>query len=132
MAIARTCIASATLALLGCTPTYAGFLRVPVAVGDEHPGGMVVVHLPLVELRRRLDDFDPERAAYFFRGRTALPYRYVDTDDDGAADEVVVKLPPDEAEYWVIVVMQQAGTPQSLPEGGSARGVAVDWDDARR
>lgn len=117
--------------LVGCVPTHAGFLRVPVKVAPAHPGGPVIVRVPFAAIESRLDDFDPQQATYFFRGRTPLPFAYVDTDSDGAADTLVVKLPAGEPRYWIVVVSTGERTARSMPEGGSAEGVTLDLDGAR-
>ena len=117
--------------LFGCVPTHHGFLRVPVKVAPSHPGGQVIVRLPFAEIESRMDDFDPQQAAYFFRGRAPLPFAYADTDSDGDEDTLVVKLPAGEPRYWIVIISAGERTERTMQEGGSAEGVTLDFSGAR-
>ena len=56
------------------------------------------------ELREQMDTFDPDDAAYYFRGREPIAHRYEDTDGDGERDVVIVDLPANATEHWVVIV----------------------------
>ena len=120
------------LALSGCIPVHSAFLRIPVTVAPEHDSALVIVRVPLAEIRRHMPEFDPDRAAYYFRGRQLLARAYQDENGDGLLDTVTVKLPKTPSEHWVIVVSPDQSTSASLPEGGSSVGVSLDFTKVKR
>ena len=117
--------------LVACVPTHAAFLRIPVKVAPSHPDGPVLVRVPFADIESRIDSFDPQRAAYFFRGRTPVPFAYEDTDADGDEDTLVVKLPAGEPRYWIVIISPGERTGLPMPPGGSAEGVTLDFPGAR-
>jgi hypothetical protein len=113
--------------ITGCMATQAAILRLPVKIDDGHPGGLAIVRVPLATLQTRLEGFDAQHAAYFFRGREPIAHAYEDTDDDGQPDILVVKIPSDGKEHWIVIVCPGKSSSAPLPDGGSALGVHADF-----
>lgn len=117
----------------GCVPTHAAHLRVPVAFVAPPTGGDLTVTAKYQAIRRHMPDFDPDTAAFYARGRIALPFRTEDTDGDGIADAVTVtfaSLPNLEA--WLLIVCPGVrATGRAIDPTGSRR-VRLDFTRARR
>lgn len=88
----------------GCVPSYSAFLRLTVQRLAPTSGTVGTARILLSEVRERMPSFDPDDAAYYFRGREPLAHRYEDTDGDGERDVVIVDLPPNATDYWVVIV----------------------------
>jgi hypothetical protein len=79
-------------------------LRLVVKPVEPTNGDVATVRIPLSEVREKMDMFDPDDAAYYFRGREPLDHRYEDTNGDGEPDAVFVDLPAAATEHWVVIV----------------------------
>ena len=121
------------LFLGACLPSTAGFLRVPVQFDAPPTGGPIQVTAEFDKIRALMPDFDPAAAAFYGRGRTALPFRLVDADGDGNDDAVTVVLESRaDAEAWLVIVCPGPKANGKLLEFGNPRRVTLDFAKARR
>jgi hypothetical protein len=104
---------------------------VPVESTDGATYAQTLVEVPLAELRARMTDFDPARAAVYAGGRAPVPHALVDRDADGVPDVLLVAMPVAEGSALAVVCPGPSGG-GILRETGAAGPVRLRWDLAKR
>lgn len=121
------------LAVSGCVPWTAGYLSIPLETADGLARPDAVVSVALRELESRIDDFEPQRLAFYGEGRDPVPHRLHDEDGDGAADSAWVAVPvAADGSTRLVVVCPGPESPESAPDGPPDPAVRVLFDKARR
>ncbi len=115
-----------------CIPAHAEFLRLPVQIQNPDAEKWAIVSLPLAELALHVEDLQPQSISLYQHGRQPLPHALVDADGDGITDTVLTKIPNKAGEFWILVVSPGPQSDARLPEGGSRKGVTVNFKGARR
>ena len=121
------------LTLAACLPSRAAFLRVPVAIEPPPTDELLTVAANCEEIRAHIPNFDPSKAAFYARGRQALPFELADRDADGVPDQVLVTFPCLAFQSpWLVIVYPGAADQTPAPATHSGRRVRLDFRNARR
>lgn len=125
---------AALLGLLaaGCHAVPGGaYLWLPLSAQAD---GEVTVDVPLAELRRRMEPFDPSRLAVHVGGggRSPRPFVLVDGNGDGVADSLRVVVPVQQGEGSIAFVCPGQPAPSRPAPRGREVPYQLHFDRARR
>jgi len=135
---ARTLALISAHSLLACTAAAcianrSTFLRVPVAFPAPSTGGLLTATASCAEIRQFIPGFQPAGAAFYSRGRVALPFLGHDDDGDGNVDRITVTFPSLAGQAaWLIIVYPGADPTSRFVESDQAQQVELDFTQARR
>lgn len=116
-----------------CLPSHPAFLRVPVAFRTPPTGGLLTVTASCADIRQLIPDFEPAGAAFYSRGRAALPFLEQDDDGDGRTDRITVTFPSLAGQAaWLIIVYPAEGTDGRFVESDNSQRVKLDFTRAQR
>ena len=120
-------------AAAACIANRSAFLRVPVAFPTPSTGGLLTATASCAEIRQFIPDFQPAAAAFYSRGRVALPFLAQDDDGDGNADRITVTFPSLAGQAaWLIIVYPAVGTNRRFVESDNSQRVKLDFTRAQR
>jgi hypothetical protein len=118
--------------LQACIPTTYGYLRIPVENRSDQSYALAIVDVSLAELASRFEDFTSDKLAFYTTGREPIPYRLIDSNEDGNVDHARLKIPLAAEGGFIIATSDGPRSREPIPQGGQAGIALLRFDQAER